>query len=339
MTTNLVDVAAVPSSAVRFDAPTALVSNLTASAAAWRQIADLELAGRAMVTFMRSHMAEMVRNMSALDYFRTYYSDLGREFVQSDDDGFVTHHCLRTLYGVWQEELTALGAGALAPALSSVGVSLPAVASAVSPGRKALAQAWYDDVLGTLASGGSFAPLTGNIMMLPEECVLKQKPDLLWVQFLLWSTATWARQIVALWQIVRQTILLRRSIEQLGAKAVKEVVSSSAADFEAAAHALSSAFGDWRTAHVVNVEIHDSMPRGEYYGAIFKWLAGLDPNFGSWTIKEPMKTEMYREVATSIALLRGQPSGVDVPPLRYWRRTPWTPDCLRVGMTGLPPFG
>jgi hypothetical protein len=339
MTTNLVSLEPIPSSAVQSDAATVLLNSLEASAAAWRQIADLELAGRAMVTFMRGHMAEMVRNMSALEYFRTYYSELAREFVQSDDDGFVTHHCLRTLYGVWQAEMSARGAGALGGALSSLGTPLPVPASAVSPGRKALAQAWYDDVLATLESGGSFAPLEGNPMMPADECVLNQKPDLLWVQFLLWSTTTWARQIVALWQSVQHTILLRRSVEeQLGAKAVSEAISSQATDFESASHALSSAFGDWRTAHIANVEIHDSMPRGEYYGAIFKWLQGLDPNFGTWTIKEPLKTEMYRELAPSIAYLRGEPVTSSVPALRYWRRTPWTPACIRVGVAGLPPF-
>jgi len=47
---------------------------------------------------------------------------------------------------------------------------------------------------------------------------------------------------------------------------------------------------------------------------------------------------MYREVAVAVAALRGRPVPVRLPDYRYWRRTPWTPDCLRVGAPALPPF-
>jgi hypothetical protein len=57
--------------------------------------------------------------MSYLDYFRTFYTPMAAEFVQADDDGFVTHHCLRTLHRVWHEEMDFMGAAAIAGGYST----------------------------------------------------------------------------------------------------------------------------------------------------------------------------------------------------------------------------
>jgi hypothetical protein len=44
---------------------------------AWRQLNDLELAGRVMISFMRGHMAEVATTMSYVDYFRTFGFEFG----------------------------------------------------------------------------------------------------------------------------------------------------------------------------------------------------------------------------------------------------------------------
>jgi len=49
-----------------------LLASLGAVAAGWRRLADLELAGRTMVTFMKGHMAEIGRTMPYLEYFRVH---------------------------------------------------------------------------------------------------------------------------------------------------------------------------------------------------------------------------------------------------------------------------
>jgi hypothetical protein len=281
-------------------------------AAAWRQLCDLELAGRVMVTFMRSHMAEVAATMSYLDYFRTFYSPLAAEFVQADDDGFVTHHCLRTLHRVWHEEMRCLG--------------LPLSDAPVRPGRAALAAAWYDDIEQTVNKNAPLEPISGNPVLAPEACVLAGRPELFFAQFLLYSTETWARQVVVLWRAVRAAIMLRRlPVHDLPDHAEHWT-------------ALVSAHADWQAVHRTSVDIHDAIPRNDIYGAIGRWLAELGPQSTGWTIKDAMKTEMYREVASSIASLRGEPIGVELPPFRYWRRTPWTPACLQPGQPGLPPF-
>lgn len=283
---------------------------LATGAAAWRKLIDLELAGRVMVSFMRGHMAEVATTMSYVDYFRTFYTPMAAEFVQADDDGFVTHHCLRTLHRVWHEEMDFMG--------------MPLPRGAVRPGRPALAASWYDDVVASANAGNPFEPIAGNPLLAPEDCVLDARPDLFFAQFLRWSTETWARQVVVLWEAVRGAIQLRR--------AANTVAGSDAVESLAIAHA------EWQETHRTSVDIHDSIPRNEIYGAIGLWLSELRPASDRWTIKDVMKTEMYRELATSVASLRGEVILVEVPPFRYWRRTPWTPACLQPGRPGLPPF-
>jgi hypothetical protein len=322
------------------DAPAMVLASLGALAAGWRRLADLELAGRTMVTFMKGHMAEIGQTMPYVEYFRTYYSDMAAEFVQADDDGFVTHHCARTLFGVWQDELERLAVGPLGVALALRRRTLLTRKSAVRPGRPPLAVSWWAEV--AAAMGGDapqLSELSGNSVLTHEACVLQERPDLLWAQFLLWSTQTWARQVVVMWQVLRETIALRRTIEEhLDAVIIEGVVASTPNACRTAVDDLDSAYHEWRTTHAENVDIHDSIPRGEIYGAIGQWLAGLGPVSATWTIKAPMKTEMYREAAVALAALRGRPMPVSLPRSHYWRRTPWTPTCLRVGAPDMPPF-
>jgi hypothetical protein len=292
------------------DVTDACVPELLATCtAAWRQLTDLDLAGRVMVTFMRGHMAEVATTMSYVEYFTTLYSPVAAEFVQADDDGFVTHHCLRTLHRVWNEELDQL--------------ALPGSHEPVRPGRPALAAAWFDDVVESVKDGDAFEPVKGNPVLAPEDCALGQRPELFFAQFLKWSTETWARQVVVLWQAVRAAITLRR----LGVQPA----------YRNAVESLATAQSQWQSTHRTTVGIHDAIPRNEIYSAIGQWLGELRPASDGWSIKDAMKTEMYREVATSVASLRGEVR-VELPPMRYWRRTPWTPACLQPGQPGLPPF-
>ena len=322
------------------DANTTVLASLGAVAAGWRRLADLELAGRTMVTFMKGHMAEIGRIMPYIEYFRVHYSDMAAEFVQADDDGFVTHHCARTLFGVWQDELELLAAGPLGNALAVRQRALPTRKSAVRPGRQPLAASWWADVAAAVgADAPQLAELDGNSLLTPEACVLRDRPELFWTQFLLWSTQTWARQVVVMWQVLRETIALRRLIEErLDALVVEDIVARTPHSYRTAADHVNSAYTEWETLHAENVDIHDSIPRGEIYGAIGRWLSEFGAVSATWTIKVPMKTAMYREVAIAVAALRGRPVPVRLPPYRYWRRTPWTPDCLRVGAPDLPPF-
>jgi len=322
------------------DDPDTVLASLAAVGAGWRRLADLELAGRTMVTFMKGHMAELGRTMPYLEYFRVHYSDIAAEFVQADDDGFVTHHCARTLFGVWQDELELLAAGPLGSALATCQRSLPTRRSAVRPGRQPLAATWWDDVAAAVDAESPHLPeLDGNSLLTREACVLKDRPELFWAQFLLWSTQTWARQVVVMWQVLRETIALRRLIEErLDAAVVECMVASTPDAYRTAADYVNSAYSEWGTLHAENVDIHDSIPRGQIYGAIGRWLNEFGSVAATWTIKVPMKTEMYREVAVAVAALRGRPVTVKLPAYSYWRRTPWTPDCLRVGAPALPPF-
>jgi hypothetical protein len=241
---------------------------------------------------------------------------------------------------VWQEELDLLAAGPLGVALATCQQSLPTHTSAVRPGRQPLAATWWGDVAAAVDAETPRLPeLDGNSLLTPEACVLQERPELFWTQFLLWSTQTWARQVVVMWQVLRETIALRRLVEEhLDAVLVEGMVASTPQAYWTAAHHVNSAYTEWAALHAGSVDIHDSIPRGKIYGAIGRWLAEFGPVAETWTIKVPMKTEMYREVAGAVAALRGRPVAVTLPPYRYWRRTPWTPDCLRVGAPALPPF-
>jgi hypothetical protein len=278
--------------------------------------------------------------MYDVDYFRTYYSEMAAEFVQADDDGFVTHHCARTLYGSWQDEAERLAAaGPLGRALAAQRASLPPRESAVRPDRQPLAANWWDDVVREIGVDSPLDELRGNRVVTPAASVLLERPELFWAQFLLWSTQTWARQVVVMWQVLRETIRLRRTVEErLHEMDLQAALARRPEAFREAADHLCSAYADWRTTHAMNVDIHDSIPRGAIYGAIGSWLSGLGPESSTWTIKVPMKTEMYRELAVALAMLRGQPLSANLPPFHYWRRTPWTPACLCVDAPGLPPF-
>ena len=106
-----------PFTASPYNGQEKILAALSALASAWRRLADIELSGRVMVTFMAGHMAEIGQTMTYMEYFERFYTGLAAEFVQADDDGLVTHHCVRTLYGLWQEEMGQL-ASARSAALS-----------------------------------------------------------------------------------------------------------------------------------------------------------------------------------------------------------------------------
>jgi hypothetical protein len=330
---------ALPFAASPYNGQEKILAALSALASAWRRLADIELSGRVMVTFMAGHMAEIGQTMTYLEYFERFYTRLAAEFVQADDDGFVTHHCVRTLYGLWQEEMDQLASGPIGRALALQSVVLPPVESAVRAGRQPLAASWYDDVARDLrADAQTFDAPDGNLVLSPETCVIRQRSDLLFAQFLIWSTETWARQVVVMWEILRETIALRRLSNGTTEAAIRDILSVAPEAYRAASLSVESAYGEWRVTHLGTVDIHDAIPRDEIYGAIGRWLGGLGPAAATWSIKQPMKTEMYREVAMAVATLRSEPPTVSLPTPQYWRRTPWTPPCLLPGAAGVPPF-
>jgi hypothetical protein len=306
---------------------------------AWQRLADLEWAGRTLVTGMRSHMAEVAVSMSFLDYFKTFYTPVAAEFVQADDDGFVTHHCLRTLLGIWHAELDRLAAGPVGHLLAERALALPDHGSAVRAGRQPLARAWYEDVVSSLQLGGELESVIGNPVLPLAQTALNSRHELYFAQFLLWSTRIWARQVAVLWGALREIIALQQVAERIDVADLAAEIVGHQAEYRAALDRLSAQYREWRTTHIANVDIHDAIPRHQIYGAIGQWLADLGPHTATFTIKDCMKTEMYREVAMSVADLRGDPVRSEVPEFRYWRRTPWTPECLAAGQPGLPPFG
>ena len=141
-----------------------------------------------------------------------------------------------------------------------------------------------------------------------------------------------------MWEILRETIAVRRLSDGTPEAAIHDILSGAPEAYRAASLAVESAYGEWRVTHVGTVDVHDSIPRNEIYGAIGAWLAGLGPDAATWSINQPMKTEMYREVEGAAATLRGESPTVSMPMPQYWRRTPWTPPCLLPGAAGVPPF-
>jgi hypothetical protein len=73
-------------------------------------------------------------------------------------------------------------------------------------------------------------------------------------------------------------------------------------------------------------------------GGVASWLKSLTADLGTWTIKPIMKDEMYGEVASTILLLRGTPTSVKLPEMKYWRTLQFAPPSNKMGAPGMPPF-
>ena len=321
---------------------TELLSPLRDATAGFQRLADLEVSGRTMMTFMRGHMAEMRTLQEVREYFTAYYGRMGREFLQFDDYGFVVHHCVRYQFWHMKEELDLLGAGALGRALIGIGVPLPKLGTPTSPGRRPpIAHGWYEDVYRSLQAGVLPEPRGArNPVMPPEDCVMRrdEQLDLIWPQFLIWCGEAWGRQIVAGWQVLRSLIALRRRVdEQLTAARVDQLVGADEEAHKEASQALSRTYQEWHDFHAGTVDVHDPMYDANREG-LFAWAGDLAPDITVWGIKDATKDEMYLELAAGVQALRGQAVSVDLPEPAYWRRTQFVPDCLRLGAPGMPPF-
>jgi hypothetical protein len=319
-----------------------MLQRLLAANAGMLRLADLDVSGRTMITFMRGHMSEMRTLLEVREYFAAFYDRMGREFIQYDDYDFVVHHCVRHQFWHMKEELDLLRAGPLGQTLAEIGAPLPELGSPTRAGRSPLvAKGWYDEVYRSLASGLLPQPRgVRNPVMPAGDCVMRrpQALDLIWPQFLVWSTEVWGRQIVASWQVLGSLIALRRAVyEQASAGQVEQLVRNDEVAFRAAARALADTYHGWHDFHAVTVDVHDPMYDANRAG-MFDWAGGLAADITDWRIQEATKDEMYLELAATVLALRGHPVSVDLPEPAYWRRTQFAPNSIRAGATGMPPF-
>lgn len=122
--------------ATRALAPENLLRPLRAAVGGFQRLADLEISGRTMMTFMRGHMAEARQFQEPYEYFSSFYNRMGREFLQFDDYDFVVHHCVRSQFWHIKEELDLLQGSALGRALRDIGAPLPELTAPTTPGRR-----------------------------------------------------------------------------------------------------------------------------------------------------------------------------------------------------------
>jgi hypothetical protein len=321
-----------------------ILESIRSSTNALRHIMHLDVAGRSMMAFMRGHMVEIHAHQNAKEYYAEFYTSVGKEFIQYDDYSFVLHHCSRFLYLHWKEEIDRLRAGSLGSALNEIGGKLPEMREKpTTPTRRpgAVQGSWYGEVYKELSQG--VLPKehgVRNEVLKPEECVLQGAVglDLIWAAFLVYACDVWARQIPFMWDLVREAIATRRLIEeQMSKEEVSKVVSARVEEYKVASLNFSKAFADWQEYHAATVDIHDPMFDRSVAG-LFEWAGTLTTDFGSWTIKPILKDEMYRELASNILALRGEPTTVKIPDMEYWRKLQFAPPSNKIGAPGMPPF-
>lgn len=313
------------------------------SSLAINRLLDLDLAGRSQMAFMRGHMAEIMQDTKAQDYFNRFYTRVGKEFLQFDDYSFVLHHCLRVLYVPWKEEVDLLRAGPLGQALKSIGGELPEMRERpTTPNRRpgAVKANWYGEVYESL-SRGSLPVEQGarNAVLRPDECVLggPEGLDLIWASFLVYACDTWSRQIPLAWELVGSSIATRKIVDQMSKGDVERAVAARSEDYKNSSLRLTNLFSAWQNDHADTVDIHDPMFDRVVRG-LGSWLKSLTKDLDAWTIKPIMKDEMYREVASTILLLRGTPTSVRLPEMKYWRALHFAPPSNKLGALGMPPF-
>jgi hypothetical protein len=131
---------------------------------------------------------------------------------------------------------------------------------------------------------------------------------------------------------------VRRSL--IGARRRLEVLADIAADARPglliAVHDIVERLDGWRHYHAETVDLHDPMfdANAAWMG---EWAARAVPDLDEWSIKDDLKDEMYRELATTVRTLRGE--AVEPPSrARYWQRPVHTPKCHLLRADGMPPF-
>jgi hypothetical protein len=314
------------------------VSNL-----AMTRLLDLDVAGRSQMTFMRGHMSETVEYTGAQEYFSKFYTKVGKEFVQYDDYSFVLHHCLRVLYVPWREEIDLLRTGPLGASLKSIGGALPDMRERPTvPNRRpgAVKANWYSEVYEALSK--NTVPVqkgAKNEILPPEKCVLSGQEglDLIWASFLVYACDVWAREIPLMWELVGSAIAARKNIEQMSKADLAKAVAANTEAYKSSSLEFTQWFSVWQDYHAETVAVHDPMFDKIVHG-LGGWLTSLTPDLGAWTIKPIMKDEMYGEVAATILAMRGTPTTVKLPEMKYWRVAHFAPPSNKIGAQGMPPF-
>jgi hypothetical protein len=284
-----------------------------------------------------------VQYTGAQEYFTKFYTRVGKEFLQYDDYSFVLHHCLRVMYVPWKEEIDLLRTGPLGIAIKGVGGQLPEMREKpTAPGRRpgAVKANWYSDVYESLSKGEKPVEKgVRNVAMRPEECVLsgEQGLDLIWASFLVYACDVWARQVPLMWELVGSAIAARKVVDQMSKTDLAKAIAAHAEEYKASSLELTTLFTVWQDYHSETVAIHDPM-FDKIVRGLGAWAGSLTQEPEAWTIKPIMKDEMYGEVASTILAMRGTPTPVKLPEMKYWRALHFAPLSNRIGAPGMPPF-
>ena len=316
-----------------------VLRNVSGAAAAVQRLADLEYSGRVMATFMRGHMLEIQEMMAVPAYMARFYDDVAQEYIQLDDEDFTIHHCLRTLFYEWRCEGQALDAGDFGEALRSIVPNYSFVPNPVVPtSREPIADEWYREVADSLMDG-KVPEQHGvrNPIMRGAECVLDQRTDLIFAQFMIWCGRVWGRQLIVTWELLRQLIGLHRTVRELSASKLAQIVEKHSDSLRNALATYRQLIDDWASFHSETVTTAHDPLYAEQYTATRAWR-NSKPQHDSWRIKDAMRGEMYLEVFVNVQAMRDGRGAKPLPEFSYWRQTPWTPASIRPGAPGMPPF-
>ncbi len=329
---------------------TTLLERLRSATSAFERVGGLETGGRAVLLMVSAHMYEATKmitgdfdddiSAAATAYFHQFYDPVVCELVQEDDVAFTTHHYLRILYEHYTDEIASLREGPLGKVLAQRDLAFPDARPPTPPRGRSIAGYWYDDVKDALKAGRLPAPHVEerNTVMSSDECVSDEvENESLWLGALKWLINIWGEQSVPMWQVLRDTITIRREAEAAGEDAVAAAVAAEADAVADALAAYEEAFERWRAFHAETLTIHFPLFRLFLVG-IEDWLASFGEAAESMPIIDPLKDEVYLEVASTVAELRGEPYGVEIPAAQYWRVNPWTAPAQLPGSSGMPPF-
>jgi hypothetical protein len=211
-----------------------------------------------------------------------------------------------------------------------------------APGRRpgAVKANWYDEVYVSLSKGAQPVEKGArNEALRADQCVLSgpEGLDLIWASFLVYGCDVWARQIPLMWELVSSAIVARRAIDQMSKGDLQKAVAAKADDYKRCSLEFTKLFSTWQDYHSDTVAIHDPM-FDKIVRGLGSWLQSLSKDLDSWTIKPIMKDEMYGEVATAILAMRGTPTSVKMPDMKYWRVLHFAPPSNKIGAPGMPPF-
>lgn len=293
------------------------------------RLVDLDWAGRAMATSVRAHMCEIAATMGVADYFAKFYGDVAQEFIQLDDEDFAIHHCLRVLYPEWVNRSATIDTLLRPEGATSMSLRFGELSA---QDRAPIADVWADVVRSNLRRGVAPSRPSANEILPASSCQLRDRPDLFWGQFLVGIGKIWAQQLVILWDLVW-------TLQGAHTTLLNAVDIPDRASFGGLLDTWKDYLQrckDYHAHHFETVQIHDAI-FATYYEESRRWRHSYGSKHESWRILDVMKYELYIEVFSELDGL--QPSeGSRLPRPTYWRRTPWTPDVIRPGAPGMPPF-